>query len=206
MASNVLLLHQCKFLNVLFQNYSHYSSEISSFGQFYSVPNSFNFSFLAYCDKCAGCARPSCGHCFYCQLNSKDSRNKCLYKRCLTRLSVLKNLKVSLNTDDKELGEINEDDDDVKENSSEQDIVILNSDEENDNDKKAAKNCVKCKSGGQKSKKHVCAVDRICQKRPRASAAFRIPSKASFQQDQNDDDDEKENIVMPKKTRRNKKI
>ena len=163
------------------------------------------FLFIAYCGKCAGCARPSCGHCFYCQLNSKDSRNKCLYKRCLTRLSVLKNLKVSLNTDDKELGEINEDDDDVKEDSSEQDIVILNSDEENDNDKKAAKNCVKCKSGGQKSKKHVCAVDRICQKRPRASAASRLPSKASFQQDPNDHDG-KENTVRQKKKRQNKKI
>ena len=69
---------------------------------------------------------------------------------------------------------------------------------------KKAVDCVKCKSGGQKSKKHVCAVDRICQKRPRASADSRLPSKASFQQDQNDDD--KENIVMPKQKRRNRKI
>ena len=151
--------------------------------------------------------RPSCGHCFYCQINSngsknQDSKNKCLYKACLTRLSVLQKLSVSLRSDGKELGEISEDND-VNEESPEEDIVFIDASEEDENDKKSVKNCVKCKSGGQKSKKHVCAVDRICQKRPRASAASRLPSKASFQKDQNDD---KENTVMPKIKRQNKKI
>ena len=41
------------------------------------------------------------------------------------------------------------------------------------------------------------------KKRPRASAASRLPSKASFQKDQNDD---KENTVMPKIKRQNKRI